>query len=255
MSVLVFFVEGILPYLAVGIFGVGTLYRLWYWLKTPVPLNINLAPAKKTWMAAIGKIVAEVALFITLLRSDKFLWVIAWLMHICALVVLLGTHFFGLIDAGFDLWTPYAIPYSKAILYVAACFAFPLITLLLILLFKRLLTQEIRRISMPTDYIAVILILIHVLGGTYMSFFTEMDLGEVMKWGLGLATFRPYIIGIEESWIFPVHVFTGFTLFMYFPFSKLFHPLGQLTNRWTTTQKEEPLVPGGSVVKWGQRLV
>jgi len=36
---------------------------------------------------------------------------------------------------------------------------------------------------------------------------------------------------------------------MYFPFSKLFHPLGQVVNRWTFTQKEEPLVEKGAVVK------
>ena len=206
-----------------------------------------MAPAKVTWKGAIGKIAAEVLVFISLLRSDKLLWVVAWAMHVCALVVLVGTHFFGLIDAGVDLWTPYTIPAGKAILYVAACFAFPLIAALLILLFKRLLTRDIKRISVPTDYVAIGLILAHVLGGTYMSFFTELDMGEVMKWGLGLATFRPYIV--QESWIFPVHIATGFTLFMYFPFSKLFHPLGQIVNRWTITQKEEILVPGGAVVR------
>ena len=247
MNGLIFFIEGILPYIAIGVFVLGTGYRLWYWLQTPVPLRIGLAPAKVTWKGAIGKIAAEVLVFISLLRSDKLLWVVALGMHVCALVVLVGTHFFGLIDAGIELWTAYTIPAGKAILYVAACFAFPLIAALLILLFKRLLTREIKRISVPTDYVAIGLILAHVLGGTYMSFFTELDMGEVMKWGLGLATFHPYIV--QESWIFAVHVATGFTLFMYFPFSKLFHPLGQIVNRWTITQKEEILVPGGAVVR------
>jgi len=247
MNVLFFIAEGILPYIAIGIFGAATLYRLWYWLKTPVPLNINLAPAKTTWKAAFVKIAAEVLVFISLLRSDRQLWIIAWIMHVCALVVLVGTHFFGLIDAGVDLWTPYEIPYSKDILFYAATFAFPLIATLLILLFKRLITKEIKRISVPTDYIAVALILAHVIGGTFMSFFTEVDMNEVMLWGLGLATFRPHIV--EGSGLFALHCVTGFTLFMYFPFSKLFHPLGQITNRWTMTQKEEELISGGAVVK------
>jgi nitrate reductase gamma subunit len=69
----------------------------------------------------------------------------------------------------------------------------------------------------------------------------------VLKWSLGLATFQPHIV--TGSWIFAVHCLTGFGLFLYFPFSKLFHPLGQVTNRWTMTQKEEPLVEKGAVVK------
>ena len=247
MNNLIFFIEGILPYIAIPVFALGVVYRLWYWLQTPVPLRIGLAPCKVTWKGVIGKIAAEVLIFISLLRNDKLLWVLALGMHVCALVVLVGTHLFGLIDAGIDLWTPYTIPESKTILYVAACFAFPLIAALLFLLIKRILTVDIRRMSMPTDYVAIGLILAHVLAGTYMSFFTELDMGEVMKWGLGLATFHPTIV--SGSWIFPIHCTTGFTLFMYFPFSKLFHPLGQIVNRWTITQKEEALIPGGAVVR------
>ena len=247
MSGLVFFIEGVLPYVAIGIFVLGVVYRLWYWLQTPVPLRIGLAPCKVTWKGVIAKIAAEVLIFISLFRNDKLLWVVALGMHVSALVCLVGTHFFGLIDAGVDLWTPYTIPAGKAILYVCACFAFPLIAALLYLLLHRILIPAVKLMSVPTDYVAIGLVLAHVLGGTYMSFFTELDMGEVMKWGLGLATFHPYIV--SGSWIFPVHVATGFTLFMYFPFSKLFHPLGQIANRWTITQKEETLVPGGAVVR------
>ena len=247
MNGLIFFIEIVLFYLAIIVFAVGTVYRLWYWLKTPVPLRINLAPAKKTWKGVVGKIAAEVLLFISLLRSDKQLWVLALAMHVSALIALFGTHFFGLIDAGIDLWTPYYIPGAKTIIYVAALFAFPLIAALLLLLIKRVITKEVRRISIATDYVAIGLILLHVSVGTYMSFFTELDLAEVMRWGVGLATFQPYLV--TGSWPFVMHCATGFTLFMYFPFSKLFHPIGQITNRWTMTQKEVELVAGGRAVK------
>ena len=244
---LLFFVEGIYPYIGFLVFVFGTTFRLWYWLKTPVPLNINLAPTKTTWKAVVGKIVAEVLLFISLLRNDKVLWVTAWGMHVCGLVVILASHFFGIIDASVKFYTPYTIPFSKTILYVAACFAFPLIGTLLIILFRRILTKEIRRISVPTDYVAISLILAHVFGGTYMSFFTKIDMNEVAAWGMGLFTFHPIVV--EGSWIFAVHCTTCFTTIMYFPFSKLFHPLGQITNRWTMTQKEIELIAGGKVVK------
>lgn len=247
MNYLYFFLEGVFPYLAVAVFVIGTIYRLWQWLKIPVPLRINLAPAKTTWKAVTGKIAAEVLLFVSLLRNDKTLWVFAWVMHVCGLVVLLGSHFLGLIDAGLGLWTPYRIPGGAAVLFIAACFSFPMVGAVLYFIFKRLFSREVRRITLPTDYFALILILVHVGNGIYMSFFTKLDMTEVMKWGMGLSTFQPYII--QNNWIFAFHCLTGFGLFMYFPFSKLFHPLGQVVNRWTFTQKEEPLVEKGAVVK------
>ena len=247
MNGLLFFIEIVLFYIAIIVFTLGTLYRLWYWLKTPVPWRINLAPSKTTWKGVVGKIAAEVLIFISLLRNDKKLWIFAFTMHICGLAVLLGTHFFGLIDAGVDLWTSSSIPLGQEIIFVAACFAFPLIAALLLLLINRIWEKKVRRVSMPTDYIAIGLVLAHVLAGTYMSFFTELDMAEVMKWGLGLATFHPYVV--HGSWIFPVHLTTGFTLFMYFPFSKLFHPMGQIANRWTMTQKEVELIAGGRAVR------
>ncbi|MFC2013233.1 hypothetical protein ACFLUE_02985, partial [Chloroflexota bacterium] len=172
MNGLIFFIEIVLFYIAIIIFTAGTLYRLWYWLKTPVPWRINLAPAKTTWKGAIGKIAAEVLVFISLLRSDKILWVLAFVMHVSALAVLLGTHFFGLIDAGVDMYTGSEIAGGKVILYVAALFAFPLIAALLALLIKRIVELKVRRISVPTDYVAIVLVLLHVSVGTYMSFFT-----------------------------------------------------------------------------------
>jgi len=189
-----------------------------------VPLNINLAPAKATWKAVVGKIVAEVLLFISLIRNDKMLWAAAWVMHVCALIVIVASHLFGIIDATVEFYTPYTIPFSKIILYIAACFAFPLIITLLILLIRRILTKKIRRISIPTDYVAIGLILTHVLSGTYMSFCTEIDMNDVAAWGMGLFTFHPMIV--EGSWIFAVHCTTCFTTLMYFPFSKLAHMAG-----------------------------
>jgi len=247
MNGLFFFLEIIFPYIAIVIFVVGTIYRLWQWLIRPVPLRINLAPAKTTWAGVTGKIAAEVLLFISLFRNDKTLWITAWVMHVCGLVVLIGSHFLGIVDSSLAIYAGYSLPAGKTIIYIAAVFSFPLIAALLFLLFKRILTREVRIISIPTDYLALGLILAHVGNGVYMSFFTQIDMAEATRWGLGLFTFHPHIV--QGSWIFGLHCLTGFGLFLYFPFSKLFHPLGQVVNRWTMTQKEQPLVGKGAVVK------
>jgi len=242
-----FFIEDILPYIAIAVFLFGTVFRLWMWLKVPVPLRINMAPAKTTWRAVTGKIAAEVLVFVSLLRNDKALWAAAWIMHVCGLVVILGSHIFGLVDSSIELWTPLRLQSGKTIIFIAAVFSFPLIAALLFLLLKRVFSINVKRISIFSDYFALILILVHVSNGIYMSFFTELDMAEMTKWGMGLATLKPYVV--EGSWIFALHCFTACALFIYFPFSKLFHPLGQIVSRWTLTQKEKPLVPGGAVVE------
>jgi nitrate reductase gamma subunit len=247
MNGLFLFLEVIFPYIAIVIFVVGSIYRLWQWLKRPVPLRVNLAPAKTTWAGVTGKIAAEVLVFISLFRNDKVLWVSAWVMHACGLIVIIGSHFLGVVDSSLELYAGYSLPAVKTIIYVAALFSFPLIAALLFLLIKRLVTREVRIISLATDYLALGLILAHVGNGVYMSFFTELNMAEVTKWGLGLFTFQPYLV--QGSWIFGLHCLTGFGLFLYFPFSKLFHPLGQVVNRWTLTQKEQPLIEKGAVVK------
>jgi len=243
---LTFFIQGIFPYISIAVLVLGITYRVWYWFTRPVPLRIGLAPIPTTWRGVVNRIAAEVLLFVSLFRSERLLWYTAYGMHVAALLVL-SNHALGIADGIVDTFTPYYIPGAKTILFVLACFAFPLIAALLFLLIRRIQDIELNRITVPADYVALSLILLHVLGGAYMSFFTEVDLGAVAAWGLGLATFRPSLV--YGSWIFTFHCATGFTLFMYFPFSKLLHPLGMIVNRWTMTPKEEPLVPGGVVVK------
>ena len=247
MYYLNYFLEGIFPYLAILIFLVGTGYQMWRWLRIPVPLRVNLAPSKTTWRAVTGKISSEVLVFSSLFKSNRTFWVVVWIMHVCGLAILLGSHFFGVIAESLGMFANITLPLGRTIPYIAAVFSFPLLATLLIILFRRIVIKEVKRLSLLPDYFALILILVHVIDGVYMTYFTNFDVIEGMKWGVGLVTFHPYVV--PDSWIFAAHCLTGFGLFLYFPFSKLFHPLGQITNQWTMTQKEVPLVEKGAVVK------
>jgi nitrate reductase gamma subunit len=95
------------------------------------------------------------------------------------------------------------------------------------------------------DYTAIILLLGLISAGAYMAFFTETDMKAVATWGTGLMTFQPISVG---NLIFSIHFLFAQALFIYFPFSKLFHPLGQITSQMVT-KKEELLNPEGTVVK------
>jgi nitrate reductase gamma subunit len=240
-----FIIDCVFPYISFPIFIIGSVYRIWRWFAIPLPLRIGLAPIPKTYTGVFGLVAAEFLFFRTLFKSEKSFWLIIWPFHIAGLVTL-GNHILGLADGLIEDYLPgVEIPQIKDILFVLGFVAWVLIALLLYILIRRYYNVEIRKISFFSDYLAIFLILGLISAGAYMAFFTETDMTAVARWGTGLFIFKPEPVG---NLIFSIHFLFAQALFVYFPFSKLFHPLGQIASRMMT-QKEELLNPEGVAVK------
>jgi nitrate reductase gamma subunit len=245
LNLFTFFVDCILPYISFSILGVGTIYRLWKWFSIPLPLKIGLEPIPKTVLGIWGRIAFEFFFFRTLYHSERTFWLIVWPFHLAGLFTI-SNHLLGLADGLLGVYVPHvAIPQIATVLFILAFSAWILIALLVYIFVRRLCKVEIRRMSFFSDYLAIILLLGLISAGAYMAFFTETDMQNVAKWGLGLMTFHPVSVG---SLIFSIHFLFAQALFIYFPFSKLFHPLGQITSRMMT-QKEDLLNPEGAAVR------
>ena len=204
-----------------------------------------MSPIPTTQRGIIGRIAAEFFLFRTFFNSERAFWFIIWPFHVAGLFTLLN-HLLGLSDGLIQAYFPeIEIPQFASVLFILAFAAWLLIALLVYILIRRLYKVEVRRMSFASDYVAVILILALVSVGAYMAFFTETDMTAVAKWGTGLMTFHPVSV---NNILFSTHFLIAQILFMYFPFSKLFHPLGQIASRMMT-QKEELLNPEGTIVK------
>jgi len=245
MGTFTFVVDCILPYISFPILVAGTVYRLWQWFCIPLPLRIGLSPIPTTHRGIVGRITTEVLLFRTLFNSERTLWFIIWPFHVIGLFTL-GNHILGLADGLMETYLPQlVVPQIATVLYIIAFAAWLLIAFLLYILIRRIYKVEVRQMSFFSDYIAVILLLGLVSAGAYMAFFTDTDMNAVARWGMGLITFHPTSVG---SLIFSIHFLFAQALFIYFPFSKLFHPLGQIASRMIT-QKEDLLNPEGTIVK------
>jgi nitrate reductase gamma subunit len=245
-----FFIDSILPYISIPILVLGTIWRLWQWFSVPLPLRIGLAPIPKTQTGIVGRITAEVLLFRTFFDSERAFWFVVWPFHVMILLVLVH-HAMGF---GQDLfvayWPQVNLSVYNTVLLVIGFSAWILIALLIYIIFRRFYRGDIRRMSFFSDYFAVFLILAVVVAGTYMTFVTNITAAPgwhdtALNWGIGLLTFHPSPIGNP---VFSIHFLFVQALFIYFPFSKLFHPFGQITSRMMT-QKEERLNPEGVVVK------
>ncbi len=266
MTAVLFFFGVILPYIAVLIFIVGIIYRVWKWARSPVPFRIpTTCGQQKTlpWIKAnnlenpsntvgvIGRMALEVLLFRSLLRNTTtelkqgvrklvykdslLLWLGALLFHWSLLIILLRhSKFFlepvpsflllferwdGILQVSVPSWFPSMFP----ILFISNIIILLALTYLLL---RRVLTSQIRYISLPADYLVVLLILGVVTSGILMKFFFKVDVVGVKTLALGVITFQPSVPADGIGLFFYIHLFLICALIAYFPFSKLMHMPG-----------------------------
>ena len=96
---MLYFIGQIFPYIAAGVFLVGMIWRVWTWLKVPVPFGLTLSPAPKSLPDKVVSIGKDLALFRGLWSGDKGLWLAAWLMHV-GLFMVIGGHIVGIATLG-----------------------------------------------------------------------------------------------------------------------------------------------------------
>jgi len=266
MTAVLFFFGVIIPYIAVLIFVIGIIYRVWKWARSPVPFRIPTTCGQQKslpWVKAnnlenpsntvgvIGRMALEVLLFRSLLRNTTtelkqgvrklvykdslLLWLGALLFHWSLLIILLRhSKFFlepmpsflllferwdGILQVSVPSWFPSMFP----ILFISNIVILLALTYLLL---RRVLTSQIRYISLPADYLVVLLILGVVTSGILTKFFFKVDVVGVKALALGVITFQPSVPADGIGLFFYIHLFLICTLIAYFPFSKLMHMPG-----------------------------
>ena len=258
MSGVTIFFGVVIPYVAGAIFVLGLLYRIWKWGGAPVPFRIPTTSGQQKslpWikssyldnphntLGVVARMALEVLLFRSLLRNTTVelkrqakrliysgslgLWLAALAFHWALLFVLLRhLRFFtepvprfvlGLqsLDGAFEFWVP-TLFITDLIILLALSY----------LLFRRLAQSQIRFISLPSDYLAVLLILSVVFSGLLTRFFFKVDIVAVKELALSVITFSPSTPPEGIGVWFYVHLFLFCFLLAYFPFSKMVHMAG-----------------------------
>ncbi len=258
MSGVYLFFGVVIPYAAGAIFIFGLLYRIWRWAGTPVPFRIPTTSGQQKslpWikssfienphntLGVIGRMALEVLLFRSLLRNTTVelkqktkkliysenlgLWLAALAFHWAMLIILLRhLRFFtepipavvlGLqsLDGVFEIAVP-TLFISDIIILLALSY----------LIFRRIAQSQVRFISLPSDYVAVLLILSVVFSGLLMRFFYKVDIVAVKELALGVVTFSPATPPEALGFSFYLHLLLFCALLAYFPFSKMVHMAG-----------------------------
>lgn len=246
----------IIPYAAVTIFIVGLIYRVVKWASSPVPFHIPTVSGQQKslpWIKAnniesphnlagvIARMALEILLFRSLFRNErvelkrseklvyggnKYLWLGGLIFHWSLLIILFRHLRYFIepvpsivllvkdIDGIFQLALP-TLYITNITILIALTYLF----------LRRIIYPQIRYISLPSDYFAVLLLLSVALSGVLMRLFWKVDIIGVKELAMSLLSFHPVIpegIGLP----FYIHLFLVNILIAYFPFSKLVHMAG-----------------------------
>jgi len=243
----------IIPYFAFSVFIAGFAYRIFDWLKTPLPFRITttcgqeksldwikqdrLDSPSRFWHVVL-RVLAEVFFFRSLflntrteLReggnlvygSSKWLWIGGLVFHWSLLLI--GLHhirfFFVMVPGFIDALNiaDHFLDLTLPSFYITDALVLSALTFLFV---RRVYDAKMRLISLPTDYFPLVLIVAIVIAGVFMRYVTKVDVMAIKDQMLRLVNFSfdaPGEIGV----LFYVHLFLVCVLAIYFPFSKLMH--------------------------------
>lgn len=211
-------------YLAVAIFVVGIIGRLIAVLRRPrfaPPLEIH--PKKEpVWVWAI----ADTFLLPTVLKHNRLLWVFLMTFHICFLLTLIG-HLELITEMAWIQVIEHEIFLGKGLVGLLMGVA------LLYFLFRRFVSPT-KELSVPEDYLLLILLFLTVIFGSQMDwarrwyFYEEMDVAGYRAYLSSLLSLQPEIGDVSPSghaFMLVLHVFFANLFLMFFPFTNLMHAI------------------------------
>ena len=242
-----------IPYIALGMFFIGFIYRILNWTKSPVPFRITTVCGQEksldwikdsrlespyTTLDVIKRMALEVLLFRSLFRntntelkegpklihwSAKWLWLAGLAFHWAFLIILIRHLRFFTEPVPFAIYLINRLDSLFEIGIPALCLTDVIIVAAITHLFlRRVLIPKIRYISLPADYFPLFLLFSIIGSGMLMRHIYKVDLIKVKELALSLVSFKPVVPeGIGS--VFYIHLFFVCFLVAYFPFSKLMH--------------------------------
>jgi nitrate reductase gamma subunit len=205
----------LLFYAATAVLVVGLAIRIADYVRTPAPLKIPTTPAPVTRGGVALRMVREVVFFESLFKGSLWTWLFGWLFHVSlALVLIRHLRYFTEPVWG---WVVLAQP-------LGILAAFGMVIGLAGLLARRVFVERIRYISVPSDYLMLVLLAAIAASGLAIKYFVPTDVVGVKAFFLGLmrADWQP----LPPDPMLYVHLLLVAALMVVFPFSKLLHAPG-----------------------------
>ena len=193
----------------------GLMWKTVGWVRAPVPLSMPLPPAPATWGGVVLRMVREGVLFETLFRANRWIWLFGWLFH-AALLLVLVRHLWLFLDP-VPAWIGPLLGAGK---WLSAL----LLASLAGLLARRILVARVRYVSVPSDYLMLLLILAIGGSGAWLGHVDPGSLGSAREFALGLVRLESRPLPLDPALL--LHLGGAGLLVLLLPFSKLLHAPG-----------------------------
>jgi nitrate reductase gamma subunit len=246
----------IIPYLAIVVFLLGVIVRVFDWARSPVPFRIPTSCGQQksldwiksskldnphTMLGTIGRMALEVLFFRSLFRNtrtdlksgprlvygaDKWLWAASLAFHYSFLVIFVRHfRFFAEPVPEWVMMIHNLDGFFQVWLPILLVTDVVIVAALTFLFLRRILDAKLRYLSLAADYFPLLLIGGIAITGILMRYFTKTDLVAIKELSMGLISFNP-VVPEGIGTMFLIHLFLVCVLFIYFPFSKLMHFAG-----------------------------
>lgn len=205
----------ILFYVATAILLVGVAMRIRRYARIPAPLKIPTTPAPTTSGGVVVRMFMEVVFFQSLYKSNKWIWLFGWMMHM-SLWLILARHvrYFTM-----NNWW-----WVEAVQFFGTYAAFTFLIGLGGLLVRRIVVERIRYITSPSDILMLLLLIGIGASGAMMRFVAHTDIVSVKAYMLGLM--RLHVGHLPSDPVLLAHLGMVASLMIIFPISKLMHAPG-----------------------------
>ncbi len=221
-----YLVAGIMVYVAVAIFILGMAYQVYQWLRAPkTRVKTGVFPKPRSAVTRWGEVAIDSFTFPQVIKIDRTMWVFTIFFHFALLGAFVGhlrlireiTPLFNLLGTqGMDQFALWSGSLMGILLMVA-----------LVYYLLRRLVSPYKEISVPEDFILIILLILAVVMGDYMRFLGKVHTTDYRAYLQSLIALRPafprVLADSSTKWALVLHVLFANLLFIYFPFSKLVH--------------------------------
>ncbi|MFK7889365.1 MAG: respiratory nitrate reductase subunit gamma [Granulosicoccus sp.] len=198
---------------------VALFYRVIVWLRSRSDLTIALAPVPFTLWGVVLRLLAEIFLFRSLWRASRITWLGCSMLHYGLLMILLMHLRFVI-----EVLPSWLVPFIASSGVSSAL----LLCGLLILFARRCFVDRVRYISVPSDYLHLLLLFSIVVTGLLLKRFWPVNLYETGQFLRGAFTLNWQALP-DHTGLF-VHLVLVLLLLAIFPVSKLIHGIGILFN-------------------------
>jgi nitrate reductase gamma subunit len=202
-------------YFAASVMTLGVGHKVFQYWSTPTPFRIPITPAPSTILGVVLRMMAEVFLFKSLFKANKWIWLFGWVFH-ASLVLIMLQHLVYFQQQP-PIWIYQLQPYSQLA-------AYPLLVSLGGLLLRRFVVDRVRYISSPSDFLMLFLLIAIASTGLLMLLVSPPNVFAVQQYFTGLL--RLTINPLPDHLLLYLHLILVVILILIFPFSKLLHAPG-----------------------------